>query len=79
MCGLIGVVLCCGGLCEGFLRGWAQVESRCGHVSISWFGQSVQLGLGYARGFPKVVREFLIDLLIRHPFVDIREFGFTDS
>ena len=23
---------------------------RCSHVSILWFGQSVQLGLGYVRG-----------------------------
>ena len=27
--------------------GWVQVESRCGHMSIAWLGQSVQLGLGY--------------------------------
>ena len=26
--------------------GWVQVESKCGHMSILWFGQSVQLGLG---------------------------------
>ena len=26
------------------------VESRCGHVSILCFGQSVQLGLGYVSG-----------------------------
>ena len=30
--------------------GWVQVESMCGHVSISWFEQSVQLELGYISG-----------------------------
>ena len=27
--------------------GWVQVESRCGDMSISWFGQSVQLVFVY--------------------------------
>ena len=30
--------------------GWVQMESRCGHVSILWFGQRVQLGLGCVSG-----------------------------
>ena len=47
VCGLIGVLLCCVRLCEGLLCvGWC----RCDLESISWFGQSVQLGLGYVSG-----------------------------
>ena len=30
--------------------GWVHVESRCGHVSISRFESSVQLGLGCVSG-----------------------------
>ena len=45
------VVWCTALMCRAkripFMCGWVQVESRCGHVSISWFGQSVQLGLGF--------------------------------
>ena len=32
------------------MHGWVQMESRCGHVSILWFEQSVQLELGYVSG-----------------------------
>jgi hypothetical protein len=48
VCGLFGVLLCCVGLATAF-NVWVGVsgESRYGYVSISWFGQSVQLGLGY--------------------------------
>ncbi len=35
---------------KAFMCGWVQVESRYGHVSMSWFGQSAQLGLGYVSG-----------------------------
>ena len=38
------------GYVRPFMCGWVQVEGTCGHVSISWFGQSVQLGLGYVSG-----------------------------
>ena len=41
-----------------FMHGWVQVESRIGHMSISWFGQSVQLGLGYVSG-QKMLFQFL--------------------
>ena len=38
--------------------GWVQVASRGGHVLISWFGQSVQLGLGYVSGQKMFFRWF---------------------
>ena len=52
MCGLFGLLLYCLVLCEGLLcvGGWVEVESRCGHVSILWFEQNVQLGFGYVNG-----------------------------
>ena len=36
------------------------MESRCGHVSILWFGQRVQLGPGYVSGQKIVLSGFHI-------------------
>ena len=38
-----------------FLCGWVQVESKCGHMSLLLFGQSVQLGLRYVSGHKMLV------------------------
>ena len=66
----VGYLVCCFvvlGYAKAFMCGWVQVESRCSHVSISWFGQSVQLGLGYVRGhkmffwwFPSIGRIIIL-------------------
>ena len=44
--GLFDVRLC-GGL---FVCGFVHVDNRCGHMSISCFGQNVQFGLGFVIG-----------------------------
>ena len=51
MCGLFGELLCCVGLCEHLLcvggGKWRVGVAMCQFL---WFGQSLQLGLGYASG-----------------------------